>query len=499
MNISIETLEMKNFKGHKSLTINLGEVNQISGKNGQGKSSIGEAITWSLYGTDTMGNSLDPTPLYEHDGEVRTSLVLRVDDKKARLTRAIENGKNAFYINEVPKKATEYKELIDSLFTRELFLSIFNPSFFPSQHWKEQRNQLLKYIQEPLNKEVLANLPNVHSDAIAEALKKHSLEELDKLHRDRFKKRDKELERASERVLTLKEQFEKSTVDGLDLKDIHTRWVKVDEEIKMAQKKNQGIATIDKKLMELDIRERVLKEQIMKRKNTVEGLQQEPVQENCLECGQPLDAHSKDEIENKRLQRLNAVKQEGRELVNELNEIKKAKSEIEYPGDPIDVAELIEEANKYRIILMDSKRIKELGGEIQESEAQREKIRADMNQSLVIIEAIKAFSEKKANMVVEKVNSLFGTLSVKLFEQQKNGELKQTFELEMDGKPYTKLSTAEKVKAGIELIYVIQEQSGIISTTFIDNAESVLNLKYAPGQTIISTVKNNKLKIEGAN
>jgi len=499
MNISIETLEMKNFKGHKSLKINLGKVNHISGKNGEGKSSIGEAITWSLYGTDTMGNTLEPTPLYEHDGEVRASLVLRVDDKKALLTRSIENGKNTFYINEVPKKATEYKELIDSLFTKEFFLSVFNPSFFPSQHWKEQRNQLLKYVQEPLNKEVLANMPSVHSHAIAEALKKHSLEELDKLHRDRFKKRDKELERASERVLTLKEQFEKSTVDGLDLNDTHARWVKVDEEIKMAQKKNQGISIIEKKLMELDVRERVLKEQIFKRKDSVEGLQQEPIQETCLECGQPLDAHSKDEIENKRLQRLNAVKQEGRELVNELNEIKEAKGKIEHPGDPIDVTELIEEANKYRIILMDSKRIKELGSEIKEAEDQKEKIRADRNQSLVIIEAIKAFSEKKANMVVEKVNSLFGKLSVKLFEQQKNGELKQTFELEMDNKPFSKLSTAEKVKAGIELIYVIQEQSGVTAPTFIDNAESVLNLKYAPGQTIISTVKNHKLKIEGAN
>lgn len=499
MDISIQTLEMKYFKGHKSLKINLEKVNSISGKNGEGKSSIGEAITWNLFGTDTMGNILDPTPIYENDGEIRTTILMQIDDRSVLFTRAIENGKNTFYINEIPKKATEYKELIESLFSKEHFLSVFNPIFFPSQHWKEQRNQLLKYVPEPLNKEVLVNIRDIHSKALTEPLKKHSLEELEKLHRDRFRKRDKEIGRASERVLTLQEQLEKSGIDGLDLKDIHSRWGEVDEKIKRAQKVNESISIIEKKLIELEIRERVLKEQITKRKNAVKQMQEEPVQENCLECGHPLDPDKKIEIEDKHLKRLIKEKQEGRELVKELQEIKKEKEKIGDLGKTIDVTELIEEANKYRMILMDSKRIKELEQELYAAKEQKEKILSERNESLSIIDAIKEFSEKKANMVVEKVNSLFETLSVKLFEIQKNGELKQTFELEMDGKPYTKLSTAEKVRAGIELIRVIQKQSDMIGPTFIDNAESVLDLKYAPGQIIISIVKNHKLKIEGAN
>jgi DNA repair exonuclease SbcCD ATPase subunit len=30
--------------------------------NGEGKSSIGDAVSWTLFGTDMMGSKLDPTP-----------------------------------------------------------------------------------------------------------------------------------------------------------------------------------------------------------------------------------------------------------------------------------------------------------------------------------------------------------------------------------------------------------------------------------------------------
>lgn len=181
MRISIEHLEMNNFKSHKSLKVAFGRLVKISGKNGEGKSSIGEVVSWNLFGTDTLGNIIDPTPLQKFEGEISATMVLNIDGKTMKMKRSIESGKNSFYVNDVPRKATEYKELIDSVIDKDLFLSIFNPNYFSSQHWKEQRQQLLKYIDEPLNKVVLEQMQNVHRAALEGPLKKHSLNELDKL------------------------------------------------------------------------------------------------------------------------------------------------------------------------------------------------------------------------------------------------------------------------------------------------------------------------------
>ncbi|MEH7114541.1 AAA family ATPase [Neobacillus niacini] len=498
MQISIENLEMQNFKGHRELKLELSELVKISGKNGEGKSSIGEAVTWNLYGADILGNTLDPTPLYEHEGEISTTVFLKVDDKLLKLKRAIEGGKNTFYINDIPKKATEYKELIESLFEKELFLSIFNPSYFSSQHWKEQRAQLLKYIDEPLNKEVLANMTNVTRVSLEEPLKKHSLNELDKLHKDRFRKRDKEIERAGARVATLREQYEKSLgSDGVDLKEVQEKMLACEIELEKAQKINEGIAHQEKKLLELNAQEKMVREQILKKKKQIDSMNEQPIQEHCESCGQALDYNARETLTQTHLKKVEKAKHEGKELVTTLQQILEGKKQLGELEQRVDVSELMNEIAKYRHILMDSQRINGLADEVKKAEEDYEVIRGERGESQSICDAIKEFVDVKASLMVNKVNELFDTLTVKLFDKQKNDSVKQTFEIELDGKPYQKLSTAEKIRAGIEVIHVLQQQSGVEGPTFIDNAESIIDLKVAPGQAIISTVKNNKLKIEG--
>ena len=83
-----------------------------------------------------------------------------------------------------------------------------------------------------------------------------------------------------------------------------------------------------------------------------------------------------------------------------------------------------------------------------------------------------------------------------MFETQKNGVIKATFEIEYDGKPYSKLSTAERIKCGLELAEVLINVSGVSFPVFIDNAESILKFKAPSAQVITATVKNNPLKVE---
>ncbi|MFP3340081.1 hypothetical protein R0J91_19035, partial [Micrococcus sp. SIMBA_131] len=84
------------------------------------------------------------------------------------------------------------------------------------------------------------------------------------------------------------------------------------------------------------------------------------------------------------------------------------------------------------------------------------------NESIFIIDSIKDFRAKEAELQAEKVQSLFENLSINLFKEQKNGDIKPDFEIEMDGKGYKKLSLSESIRAGLELRDVLSQQSEII-------------------------------------
>ncbi|WP_249646202.1 AAA family ATPase [Lysinibacillus sp. D3C2_S12] len=63
MEIKFNQLNLQNFKSHKDLVVKFGDMTKILADNAKGKSSIGEAITFLLYGTALVGGKLDPTPI----------------------------------------------------------------------------------------------------------------------------------------------------------------------------------------------------------------------------------------------------------------------------------------------------------------------------------------------------------------------------------------------------------------------------------------------------
>ncbi|PEJ55271.1 hypothetical protein CN692_19285, partial [Bacillus sp. AFS002410] len=74
--MSFDFIKVINFKNHTDLSINFKDITNIEGRNGAGKSTIGDAPTWLLFGTDINGNKLDPKPIGEDDAETTVLLVL---------------------------------------------------------------------------------------------------------------------------------------------------------------------------------------------------------------------------------------------------------------------------------------------------------------------------------------------------------------------------------------------------------------------------------------
>lgn len=120
--------------------------------------------------------------------------------------------------------------------------------------------------------------------------------------------------------------------------------------------------------------------------------------------------------------------------------------------------------------------------EIQDAEKAAETIRQERNESIGFLDAVKAFRAKRSELMVQKVKSLFFTIDVKLYETLKNGEERATFEITQDDKSYSRLSTAEKIRAGLEILAALSKQAEFIIPCFIDNAESILHFQEPTGQ-----------------
>lgn len=501
MNISFLEMRIENFKNHHVLTVNFNDMTKIEGKNGAGKSSIGDAVTYVLYGTDALGTKLDPRPVGCDDKvETKVELLLKVDEQQILLGR-IQKKTAKYYVNEVPEKATRFNEIVEGLFDKTLFLSLFNPTYFFTQHWQDQRKQLLSYVSEPLNKEVLAGLPSVSQSQLEPQLKKHSLDDLEKLHRDRFKNQDKALERASERVVTLKEQVSNNdyNINEHELKE------KIDvlsKELLEYENRNINVHQQSRERSRLELRSESLKGEIQRQKDILTAIKTETLDEHCATCGQALDEKSIAKVKQQRQARYNTEADKGIKLVQELKDVNEKLNELpepveENPAEASRLVKIYSELNNLRDQLGDINRTKELLESIATAEENQHSIRKERNESLVLIDAIKSFRTKRSELMVHKIDSLFTTISVRLYEQLKNGEERATFEIERDGKPYSKLSTAEKIKAGLELIEVLSKQSEVVTPTFVDNAESILNFTKPSGQIIVARVVDKELEIIG--
>jgi hypothetical protein len=130
------------------------------------------------------------------------------------------------------------------------------------------------------------------------------------------------------------------------------------------------------------------------------------------------------------------------------------------------------------------------------AEAKEQEARDSHNESVLILEAIKAFKAVEATLMAQKIAGLFPTLTLELKQYNADGTEKPYFEVCQDGKPFRKLSKAESVKAGLELVDVLVKQSGIVAPMFLDNAESILRYKAPAGQLIECRVADEPLNIQ---
>ncbi|MBO1003153.1 ATPase [Pseudogracilibacillus auburnensis] len=495
MQLKFKTLSLKNFKSHADLTVEFGDTTQISGENAKGKSSIGEAITFLLYGLDLLGSKLDPTPVTYESDLTSVTLLSEAGEKDIKLGREIVGGRNKYIVNDVPKKATEFNDVVEQLFDKDLFLSLFNPNYFFTLHWEKQREMVLMYVTAPVNKEVFAELPKPQAEKLAELVKKHSLDDLNKIHRENRRKKEKEHIATQSRTKTLKEQLDQfgSLIPTSSLNTENSQNTKQLEEI---NKTIDAAGPTNNRINELNTRIKDLYDQRDHMKKQFTALKDEPIEDHCRTCKQPLQDESIKAVEEDKEKRISEFKEQYNKIVVERKGLESELSKLEF----VDVTEQIEKSRNLQDKIFTNeqelnrhKQLEQIEKDIKQAQESEKTTKESLNNSIFIVDSIKDFHAKEAELQVKKVQDLFENLSIRLFDVVKStGELKPTFEIQMDGKDYRKLSLSESIKAGLELRDVLSEQSGIVIPCFVDNAESITKFKEPNGQLIMAQVVAGK-------
>ena len=163
--MKLTKLELLNFKGLKSFAMNINGDVVIRGDNATGKTTVFDSVCWLLFGKDSLDRAdfeiktLDGgEPIHKVNHEVTGTFTLdeggtvelkRVYREKYSSPRGGEvtltGHTTDYFVDGVPKKEKEYKEMVSSLVDESIFKLITNPLYFNETYsWQNRRKLLLE-------------------------------------------------------------------------------------------------------------------------------------------------------------------------------------------------------------------------------------------------------------------------------------------------------------------------------------------------------------------
>ena len=170
--IEIKRLRLENFKCHRQLTLDFnGADATIYGDNATGKTSIYDALTWLLFGKDSLGNGeknieikpLDSTgAVKDHDAVTEVEAVLLVNNEETALRRTYQEvwttkrgsseatydgNTSEYYVDGVPCKKNAFDAKIREIVPEDTFRMLTSVSYFAKDlSWQKRREILFGII-----------------------------------------------------------------------------------------------------------------------------------------------------------------------------------------------------------------------------------------------------------------------------------------------------------------------------------------------------------------
>lgn len=219
--MKIKTLQLSNFQGIKSMTIdaNGGSLN-IYGANGTGKTTVANAFSWLLTGNAAaeVANYSPKTRneqgveihfldhavegVFLHNGyEVTLKRVLHENwqKKKGSNTEQFAGNTTDYYVDGVPVKQKEYDARINELFPQNMTKIFSSPLYFSGVlHWEDRRKILLDVCGDVSDDDVFS--ANPHLSDLQPKLGRNTVDDLKKISAEKMKLINKEIEEIPARI-----------------------------------------------------------------------------------------------------------------------------------------------------------------------------------------------------------------------------------------------------------------------------------------------------------
>lgn len=186
--ILFKKLRLLNFCGIRELEVNFGEdLTTISGRNGIGKTSILNAITYTLFGTDGKGNALD-IKTFDRDHNIipeishESELTIDVDGEEVILKRTLSDTWKGdkctnyykYYVNDEVCTASDFKKSVYEICPEEIFRLCSSATDFVSRPWQDQRRFLQQLVPEITTDDITQG--DGKYDFVLDALKREDIE-----------------------------------------------------------------------------------------------------------------------------------------------------------------------------------------------------------------------------------------------------------------------------------------------------------------------------------
>ena len=344
-------LRISNFRNIVESELDFKEgFNEISAKNGVGKTNTLSAIMWCLFGKDINDVKqfvISPIIDGKEDNSIETIVTLIINDNyvvqrkyKNRVTTLktgwIIDGKEEL----VELTQTKYKEeLTQNFVDEETFKSLSNITYVPSLNWKELKALIFELIGEIDDNEVLL-LDNF--DKIEEYVKKFGISQTEKQLKETDSTLKSEIKTCETTYQTLLNTRDKYVV--LDKKESEELTSKKEQIEKQLYQNNQEIAERDKlltdknnKISEVNNLKNVKENLENKKQNNIEMI--ETLKKTYDNSGFNVEIQRENDLTEQQY-KIDSVKNDIDKLISSANDLEKAKEEIKKQATELSTKEI---------------------------------------------------------------------------------------------------------------------------------------------------------------
>lgn len=459
----IKKLELTNFKCHNSSQYHFGKINHFFGDNYTGKSSIGEAIVFCLFGMTKHGfKGYVKDYLQEGKTSMKVEVSLLFNNNEYIITRTMNTkGTTTAFINHEPAKESNIKKLLGDY---QPFIYCFFPDIFPEEEKAATRTFIIKYL----------------------------LNEKDTF--DEFEKEKKRISKQIKQADSSRTYYEGQR--SVLLKQIEAIPVQTKEAIPtpehvVARKKQlQEELEYNKSRLEKQLREGYqLQANVSSCRDKLKEIQlaEQSINEYCPTCQQKLPDNRIQAIRMDHFERKNKLLKEIDLLEKKLEAERRHYSDLSHSKTVLET-----ELRALDEQFPDTPTNESTGKLINQSESVELELKELAEKKTALSDELRQIKHRVgqlANSHQNHINKYLTDTRIDLFKQLKNGELRPDFLITYKNRPYRVSSYSEKIRCMLELIILINKELKMTFPLFLDNLESITHLKLPDTQIFTATVK----------